>query len=106
MKRTDNTWYWLTLALVTVLALVYIELRDLQGRYADYQRTVETVAEQRARVRQLRETVAAEKQRAEGMDSDPLEQEATIRRVKRLVREGEIVYRVEARPPSAHRGSR
>lgn len=97
MKRTDHTWYWLTLALVTALALVYIDRRDLQGRYADYRRTVETVAVQQEEVQRLRETVANEKARADGMDQNPVEQEATIRRVKRLVREGEIIFRVEER---------
>jgi cell division protein FtsB len=101
MKRSDNTWYWLTLALVTALALVYILRHDLKGRYEDYRRTVDTVAEQREQLQLLREMVASEQQRAEGMDRDPLEQEATIRRVKRLVREGEIVFRVEERPPVA-----
>lgn len=95
MKRTDLTWYWLTLALVTALALVYIDRRDLQGRYGDYRRTVTTVEEQRQEVELLRKTVAEEEHRAQGMDTDPVEQEATIRRVKRLVREGETIFRVE-----------
>ena len=105
MKRSELTWYWLTLALVTALALVYIERHDLQGRYMDYRQTVDTVATQREQNERLRETVANEQQRAEGMDRDPLEQEATIRRVKRLVREGEIIFRVEERPPAATRGA-
>tara|TARA_R110001592_G_scaffold123537_6_gene331532 strand:+ start:1085 stop:1381 length:297 start_codon:yes stop_codon:yes gene_type:complete len=97
MKRTDLTWYWLTLALVTALALVYVQRRDIQGRYATYRRTMDTVQEQKQQVSTLRETVASEQRRAKGMDTDPLEQEATIRRVKRLVREGEIIFRVEER---------
>lgn len=97
MKRTEQTWYWLTLALVTALALVYVNKRDLQGRYTDYRRTVETVEVQRDEVARLRETVANEEARAHGMDQNPVEQEATIRRVKRLVREGEIIFRVEER---------
>lgn len=96
MKRTDYTWYWLTLALVCVLALVYIQQRDLKGRYEAYQETVNTVSAQEREVETLRTAVDEARDRLKGMDSDPLEQEATIRRVKRLVREGEIIYRVEA----------
>ena len=77
--------------------MVYVDRRDLQGRYADYRRTVETVAVQQEEVQRLRETVANEKARADGMDENPVEQEATIRRVKRLVSEGEIIFRVEER---------
>ena len=98
MKRTDYTGYWLTLALITALALAYVDRRDLQGRYATYRQTVQTVKEQRQQVESLRETVANKERRVAGMDSDPLEQEANIRRVRRLVREGEIVFRVEERP--------
>jgi cell division protein FtsB len=98
MKRKDHTWYWLTLALVTVLALAYIDKRDLHGRYETYRETVRTVEEQRVRVESLREFVANERERVTGMDTDPLEQEANIRRANRLAREGEIIFRVEARP--------
>ena len=96
MKRTDYTWYWLTLALVCALALVYIERHDLKARYEAYQETMGTVSAQEREVEALRAEVDAAQDRLKGMDSDPLEQEATIRRVKRLVREGEIIYRVEA----------
>jgi cell division protein FtsB len=98
MKRTDYTWYWLTLALVTALALAYVDQRNLQGRYGTYRQTMQTVEEQQQQVESLRKRVASEEKRATGMDSDPLEQEANIRRVKRLVREGEIIFRVEERP--------
>jgi len=97
MKRNDLTWYWLTLALVTALALAYVHFRDLGGRYQDYRRTEATVAAQRQQVELLRKTVADEERRALGMDTDPLEREAAIRRVKRLVRDGEIIFRVEER---------
>ena len=97
MKRTDYTWYWLTLALVCALALVYIQRHDLKGRYEAYQETMGTVSAQEQEVEALRGAVTSAQERLKDMDSDPLEQEATIRRVKRLVREGEIIYRVEAK---------
>lgn len=96
MKRTDYTWYWLTLALVCALALVYILRHNLQDRYQAYRETMETVARQEQEVEALRAAVAEAQDRLKFMDSDPVEQEATIRRVKRLVRKGEIIYRVEA----------
>ena len=96
MKKTDYTLYWLALALVCALALVYIERHDLKSRYATYRNTMDTVTKQREEVNNLKAAVEDAQHRLKGMDSDPLEQEATIRRVKRLVREGEIVYRVEA----------
>lgn len=96
MKRTDYTWYWLTLALVCALALAYIQKRDLKGRYEAYLNTMETVSVQQAEVEALKSAVNDAQHRLKGMDSDPLEQEATIRRIKRLVREDEIIYRIEA----------
>lgn len=96
MKRTDYTWYWLTLALVCALALVYIQQRDLKGRYEAYQETMSTMSAQEQEVEALRTVVSEAQDRLKDMDSDPLEQEATIRRVKRMVREGEIIFRVEA----------
>lgn len=96
MKKTDYTWYWLALALVCALALVYIRHHDLKGRYETYRETVDTVSHQEQEVELLREAVDEAQHRLRGMDSDPVEQEATLRRVKGLVREGEIVYRVEA----------
>lgn len=98
MKKTDYTWYWLALALVCALALAYIEKRDLKGRYEAYKNTKETVAAQQAEVEALKAAVNDAQHRLRGMDSDPLEQEATIRRIKRLVREGEIIYRIEPEP--------
>lgn len=98
MKRTDLTWYWLALALVTLMALAYIEYRDLHGRYAKYRYTQTTVEAQRDRVDTLRLEVANEQERATGLGTDPLEQEATIRRANGKVRENEIIFRVEARP--------
>lgn len=95
MRKTDYTGYWLALALVCVLALVYIEWHDLGDRYETYQDTVQTVSEQRQDVKALESAVEDARNRLQDMDSDPLEQEATIRRVRGLVREGEIVYRVE-----------
>lgn len=95
MKRTDYTCYWLALALVCALALAYIEKRDLKGRYEAYQKTMETVSAQQAEVESLKAAVNDAQHRLKGMDSDPLEQEATIRRIKRLVRDKEIIYRIE-----------
>lgn len=95
MNKSDLTWYWLALAGVCLLALAYIEKRDLKGRYEAWQKTMETVATQRGEVEALKAAVTDAQDRLKGMDSDPLEQEATIRRIKRLVREGEIIYRIE-----------
>lgn len=96
MKKTDYTWYWLALALVSALALAYIDRHDLKGRYEDYRETMQLVSEQEAQVDALKSQLEEAQHRLKDMDSDPVEQEATIRRVRRLVREGEIVYRVEA----------
>jgi cell division protein FtsB len=96
MKKTEWTWYWLALALVCALALAYILRHDLKARYEAYRETVDTVSAQEQEVELLKQAVDEAQHRLKGMDSDPVEQEATIRRVKGLVREGEIVFRVEA----------
>ena len=97
MRRTDYTGYWLALAGVCLLALVYIIQHDLKGRYEAYRNTMDTVSTQRQQVEELKAAVADAQDRLKDLDSDPLEQEAILRRVKRLVREGEIIYRVEAK---------
>ena len=96
MKRTDYTWYWLALALICALALVYIQRHDLKSRYETYLETMETVSQQEQEVEALRAAVDTARDRLRGLDSDPVQQEANIRRVRGMVREGEIIYRVES----------
>lgn len=94
MSPTRNRWYWLGLALLTVAAIGYAHQRDLFALQVDYQASEDEV---RMLQRQLEQTAASEtqlQQRVEQLHNDPLELEAAIRGTKRLVREGETIYRV------------
>ena len=94
MTRQHSRWYWLRIAAFAALLLLYAERRDLYGLYLDYEESKARAEHLEEEVDSLRaDRVAVEKQ-VENLDNDPLEMEAAIRRGKRLVREGEIVYRV------------
>lgn len=87
--------YWLTLTLAIMLALAYVVHWDLYGRYAAHQES-ENATE--ALLRQV-DTLERERdkiqRRVQDLDTNPLEIEAAIRSRKRLVRDGETVFRVE-----------
>jgi len=83
---------------VVGLALAYAARRDLRGRYAAHQQSEDTVRQAGQQVEMLEEQLHQSRQRVEDLSTDPVEMEAAIRRIKRRVREGETVYRVEEAP--------
>ncbi|HDP35187.1 MAG TPA: hypothetical protein ENN29_08785 [Candidatus Hydrogenedentes bacterium] len=46
----------------------------------------------------LKMRVEQARQRVENIEKDPVEMEATIRRIRRLTRDGEIIFRIEEQP--------
>jgi len=87
--------YWLTLLGVGVLAAVYAERRELGRRYEEYRRNEMEVQTKRLECEALEQRIQASRQRVDSLGNDLLEIEADIRRNKTLVREGEIIYRIE-----------
>ena len=95
MKRLPGRWYWLALIAMAGLLLLYAEHRGLSAKLTEY-RDSEAQAEAK-RVERDRAVGEVERltRQVEQLDSDPVEVEASIRRSKNLVREGETIYRVE-----------
>jgi len=90
--------YAVAIALLVSVAYWYVGYRDLFGLYDTYRNgEIETenlqrvLHEEQARAETLEAHVA-------GLDSDPVELEAAMRKNKNVVREGEKIYRFELAP--------
>lgn len=94
MTRQNRQWNWVAVAAFTALLLLYAERRDLYGLYLDYEESKTRAESLEEEVDSLHADRLAVEKQVEYLNSDPLEMEAAIRRGKRLVREGETVYRV------------
>lgn len=95
MERRSIRWRWLALLLVAGLAGAYAVHRDLYGTYLEYRESDARVDALMDGHKTLEETRDALQRRVDLLGSDPVEIEASIRRGKNLVREGERVYRIE-----------
>lgn len=89
---------WRLLAAAT-LTLAYAHQRELTARYDQHQRNEAAMRRLEAQCAALNEAIDASKQRIEFLGSDPIEMETTLRKQENLVREGEIIYRLEPVPP-------
>ena len=94
MHRRIGIGYWLGLAMTVALTAAYAYERDLYGLYLLHLDRGRQVAEQRRELEQLELQEQRLRQRVDRLNTDQVEIEALIRRDKRLVREGETIYRV------------
>jgi cell division protein FtsB len=94
--------YWLALILAVTLMAAYVSHRDLAGRYRSYMHSKDNVQKAQKEVDSLTKAISDSRQHVEGLDKDPVEQEAAIRHIKNLVRPGETVYRIQ--PPNPNTG--
>jgi len=90
--------YWLSLALAAALAGGYWIYRDLSGRYERFRQSEDTVRAVQQQVNDLHTAIAVAKGQVEKLGTDPVEVEKAIRRIKKLVRPGETVFRIEPSP--------
>mgnify|MGYP001241998967 CR=1 FL=1 len=93
-----NFKYWIALTAVVGLLTGYAYHRDLLGAWKkleDSRRDTVLLREQEGNLKAQRDEL---KKSVDALGSDPVEMEASIRRNKKLVREGEKVYRVELPP--------
>jgi cell division protein FtsB len=95
MHGFSRKTYWIALAVVLALCVAYAYQRDLYGLYRHRQSSEIRVRELRQELDELEQREQQLTERVNGLDSDPVEMEAAIRRNKNLVREGEKVYRIE-----------
>jgi cell division protein FtsB len=96
--RNRRIMYIVILLATVGLAVTYFERRQLQERYEAFQQGEREIEDARAQILELEKALAEEEARARNLVSDPVEVEAAIRRIKRGVRDGETVFRVEASP--------
>lgn len=90
---------WLLgLVLVTAVGYGYARQRNIQARYMEFQQNEKQIESVEQEIEALRQRVEQAQQRVNDMESDPVEIEATIRRIRRLTRDGEIIFRIEDCP--------
>jgi hypothetical protein len=95
MRKQQRIFAVAAFGVAAVLGAIYFEKRDLWGRYQAYQHRSEQIRQAEHQVRLLEATLKSAQEQADNSAVDPVEVEAAIRRVKRLVREGERIYHVE-----------
>lgn len=94
MYKIGNIWRWAGCAAVLAGALLYAQGRDLYGLHLDYLASEDEVRMLEVELAQSLKAEEGLRRRVNHLEGDPLELEAAIRETKRLVRQGETVYRV------------
>ena len=93
---------WLLgLVLVTAVGYGYARQRNIHARYIEFQHNDKQIESVKQEIEALRKRVEQAQQRVDNMESDPIEIEATIRRIRRLTRDGETIFRIEDAPIDA-----
>lgn len=96
--RNRRIMYIVILVVTVGLAVTYMERRQLQERYRAFQQGEREIDDAKEQIQQLEQQLTEEEARARNLVNDPVETEAAIRRIKRGVRSGETVFRVEPAP--------
>ncbi len=94
MRRELFLWL-LGVVLVVAVGYGYAQQRDIHMRYVEFRRNEEQLEAVRTEIEALKTRVEEAKSRIERLETDPVEIEAAIRRIRRLTRDGEIVFRIE-----------
>jgi hypothetical protein len=98
MRNRGRKWYWLSLIVVAAVSVGYAWEKDVYGRYLEGTHAEQQLEQRRVAVQEQEAARDRAQQRVESLVTDSLEIETEIRDRKRLVREGEVVYRLEAMP--------
>ena len=94
MRKEILIWL-LGLALVAAVGYGYAQQRNIQARYKEFQENTKQIEAVKKEIEALKQRVEQAQQRVQNMETDPVEIEATIRRVRRLTRDGETIFRIE-----------
>ena len=100
MRKEFLIWI-LGLLLVAAVGYGYAKQRNIHARYLEFQKNEKQIESVRQEIDELKKRVEEAKQRVENMETDPVEIEATIRRIRKLTRDGEVVFHIEAPPDSS-----
>jgi len=100
--KTRERLVWIATSVLIIGATVlYIRQWDLQHQWERYQQSERATADMHQQLSDMEASVKAAQERAQSMGKDPVEKEATVRRISKGVREDEIVFRVEEETPPA-----
>jgi cell division protein FtsB len=92
-RRTPFWYRWALVALIAMAGL-YIERRELVRVHLEYRESAGKAERLESRLADLEAEAAALERRVEYLQSDPVELEAAVRAEKKLLREGETIYRI------------
>ena len=99
MTRRISIRYWLALVVLAGLTAAYVHHRDLAGRYEEFKQSEQRVRALHEERRALEAERGSLERRVQHLDGDPVELEATIRRNRNMVRDGETIFRIEEVEP-------
>ena len=97
MRKEILIWL-LGLALVAAVGYGYAQQRNIHVRYKEFQENTKQIEAVKQEIEALKQRVEQAQQRVQNMETDPVEIEATIRRIRRLTRDGETIFRIEDPP--------
>lgn len=80
--------------------------RNMYERYRAYRQSEEQVAAAEVRLKALESALEKAEARVGQLEADPVEVEAAVRRIKGLIRPGEIVFRLKPAEPQDADGLR
>jgi len=95
MRKEFLIWI-LGVVLVAAVGYGYAKQRNIHARYLEFQKNEKQIESVRLEIEELKKRVEQAKQRVENMETDPVEIEATIRRIRKLTRDGEVVFHIDA----------
>lgn len=98
-RDTVRLRYWLALATLIGAVAYYGHVRDLPGRFAEYQQRRQQVEALRDELHAKEMEKASLERRVQDLESDPVEIEAAIREAEKKVRQNETIYRIERSAP-------
>jgi len=112
VRKTRTRWVSSqTLVIVcAVLAVVgaglleysYIRFRNLEERHTLVRMRQAELESQREELKRLQTEWENAQKRKENLGADPVEIEATLRRIKQWVKPGETIYRIPVQEPPSH----
>jgi cell division protein FtsB len=85
-----------------LLEYSYIRFRNLEERHTLVRMRQAELESQREELKRLQTEWENAQKRKENLGADPVEIEATLRRIKQWVKPGETIYRIPVQEPPSH----
>lgn len=101
MNTSGYMRYWIILTLAITLAGAYAWKNRLYDRFLEHRDARRQLQEFRQQVGGMHERLETSRARVNELNSNPVENEAAVRRIKGYTRPGETIYRVTELPEPA-----